>query len=417
MKKLLFITTRLFWPIDSGRKASLYYYCKGLHDVYGYEIYLYSFFESGQTHELIKSKPYFIKEIKPALQIKKSTKILNLFTKSLFQGWPFQNSIFFSNENARAIKEYAEVIHPDIIFVDMIRLAPYYEAIKDFDCKKILDMDDLLSVRYFCQAENNSAKGKIFGAYSGELSKGESQFVNNGFIRKIILFHEAKRVRRAELKYGNLYDKVIFVSDRETHAFNQMTGSQKAVTVRLGVDTGNCVSDGGEHKEKGAIGFLGNLRYGANTDSLEIISKQILCKLNFDYRLYIVGNAPEDVRAMYSDNPNMIFCGRVENPSSVLSKCSVFLSPIAYGTGIKTKILEAMALGLPVVTNSMGVEGIDGENGVHYIVEDDPQAMAKAVEELVADSEKAEYIGKSAEELVKKYYNWGNIYEEFAQIL
>ena len=59
-KKLLFITTRLFCPTDSGKKVALYYYCQGLKEVYDFEIYIYSFLEAGQTLRMLKDKPYFI---------------------------------------------------------------------------------------------------------------------------------------------------------------------------------------------------------------------------------------------------------------------------------------------------------------------------------------------------------------------
>ena len=236
MKKLLFITTRLFWPIDSGRKVSLYYYCKGIHEAYGYEIYLYSFLESGQTEKLVQEKPDFIRDIKLAKPISKSTKIANLLVKSAIFGWPFQNAIYYNKANLTAIKEYLRKIDPDTIMVDMIRLAPYYKAIRSFACKKILDMDDLLSVRYFRQAQCKEAKGQIFGAYSTEMTSGEKKIAKSGFIKKLILRSEGRRVRRAEKYYGKKYDNVIFVSDRETQLFNNMIHERKAITVRLGVD-------------------------------------------------------------------------------------------------------------------------------------------------------------------------------------
>ena len=80
-KKLLFITTRLFWPTDSGRKVSLYYYCKGLHDKYGYDIYVYSFLEHGQSEILLKDKPDFIKDVRIAASVDKASKLKNLLLK------------------------------------------------------------------------------------------------------------------------------------------------------------------------------------------------------------------------------------------------------------------------------------------------------------------------------------------------
>lgn len=417
MKKLLFITTRLFWPIDSGRKVSLYYYCKGIHEVYGYEIYLYSFLESEQTEKLVQEKPDFIRDIKLAKPISKSTKIANLLVKSAICGWPFQNAIYYNKANLTAIKEYLREIDPDTIMVDMIRLAPYYKAIRSFACKKILDMDDLLSVRYFRQAHCKETKGQIFGAYSTEMTSGEKKIAKSGFIKKLILRSEGRRVRRAEKYYGKKYDNVIFVSDKETQLFNNMIHERKAITVRLGVDYEQYAQYVYPKKEDGAIGFLGNLKVAANVDSLDMIIRQILPKLQFDYKFYVVGVVPDDIKEAYAENPKITFCGRVDDPRDVLGKCEVFLSPIAYGTGIKTKILEAMAMGLPVVTNSIGVEGIDGINGKHFLVEDNPEMICKCVDRLLVDRKLMTSIGVHGRELVKEFYSWDKIYSSFSQLL
>ena len=105
-KKLLFVTTRLFWPTDSGRKLSLYYYCKGIHEKYNCDIYIYSFLESGQTEKDIEKKPEFIKDVRLAKPIGKIDKIQNLATKTLVtRKWPIQCSLYYSRQNSEQIKK------------------------------------------------------------------------------------------------------------------------------------------------------------------------------------------------------------------------------------------------------------------------------------------------------------------------
>ena len=161
---------------------------------------------------------------------------------------------------------------------------------------------------------------------------------------------------------------------------------------------------------------MGNLKVAANVDSLDMIIRQILPKLQFDYKFYVVGVVPDDVKEAYADNPKIIFCGRVDDPRDVLGKCEIFLSPIAYGTGIKTKILEAMAMGLPVVTNSIGVEGIDGINGEHYFVEDDPQKIAD-ISNIIAKNKCLQLkIAEDARSFIEGAYDWYKIYSQFEDI-
>lgn len=415
MKKLLFVTTRLFWPIDSGRKTSLYFYCKGLHEKYGYDIYLYSFLEAGQSENLIQHKPDFIKEIKLAATIGKGKKLANLFGKSLLCGWPFQNAIYYSGKNKRDLKKYCAELKPEIIIVDMIRLAPYINAFKTYDCIKILDLDDMLSKRYERQAVAKNAKGSILGANAQITSKTSNKFINQPFLKKTVLKSESRRTQNAELKYAKLYDYVIFVSNNETYELNHRLNQKKAITIPLGIDYSYFDEFSSVPKEKGALAFLGNMKVSANVDSLNLIVTEVLPKLRNDIKFYIIGTCSENLKKQFSD-PRLIFCGMVEDVRPILGKCEVFLSPIAYGTGIKTKILEAMALGLPVVTNSVGIEGIAGISGKHYLVSDDNKTLAEYVDELLSNREKADQLALNGKLLVKELYDWKNIYASFSEV-
>lgn len=411
-KKLLFITTRLFWPTNSGRKVVLYNYCKGLYEKFGYDIYLYSFLEYEQTKECCERKPYFIKEVKVAKDISKFSKVFNVFTKSLFLGWPFQNSLYYSKANKKEIENFASLVRPDVVFVDMIRLAPYYSAIKNINCKKVLDLDDLLSLRYERQL-NADNKASFLGCYSGFASKSEKRFLNNRFIRNKVLKSEAKRVRKSEISYSKLYDNIVFVSENETRILNQRLGEKKAVTVRMGVDY-EYLSNGSVKKENGAIAFMGNLNASANVDSLFLMAEKVLPKLDFDYRLYIVGSCPFNVSESFKNNSNIIFLGQVEDFRPILKKCEVFLSPIAYGTGIKTKILEAMSMGLAVVTNSVGSEGIDCSHEKDIFIYDDYVQIAECVNLLHENVDLRNTIGLNAASLMGENYQWDIIYDSFS---
>lgn len=414
MRKLIFITTRLFWPTDSGRKVVLYNYCKGLHEIYGYDIYLYSFLEDGQSVGLVKEKPDFIKEIKIAKPIKNIVKFNNLIFKSMIARWPFQNSVYYSRANYKAIKEFCENIEPDVVIVDMIRLAPYYNAFRSLSCKKILDLDDMLSKRYERQVNSNNAKAQILGTYSGKVGKSSKKLLDVNLVKKYVLKSESKRVALSEKKYGRIYDSVIFVSHIETREFNRMIPN-KAFTVSLGVDYSYYAEASNVCKEKGGLAFLGNLKVSANIDSLDMIINNILPKLNFDYTLYVVGAASSELQEKYS-NDRIIFCGRVDDVRQIVKRCELFVSPIAYGTGIKTKILEAMAMGMPVITNSVGAEGIDAINGEHFIVEDDLNVVADIVNNLIGDENRKKALSFAAQNLMKEKYDWKVIYQQLKMI-
>ena len=156
------------------------------------------------------------------------------------------------------------------------------------------------------------------------------------------------------------------------------------------------------------------MKVAANADSLIYIIKNILPKLDFEYTLHVVGAVTDDFAEKYGRN-NIIFHGRVDDVREVIGGCEIFLSPIVYGTGIKTKILEAMAMGIPVITNSVGAEGIDGLNNVHFVVRDSADELAASVNEMTG-REMTSMIN-AARELIRNKYTWNNIYAELKKVV
>ena len=411
MKKVLFITTRLFWPTDSGRKLVLYYYCKGLHDKYDCEIYLYSFLEAGQEQKDCDSKPDFIKEIRLSKPIAKGEKLKNLLLRTfLLRRWPMQCSLFFSKENGESIKRYAEEIQPDLIITDMIRTSMYYDYFRNIPCRKVLDMDDMLSKRYKRQLHSSYASN-ISGQYGKKLPGFLNKLLENNTVKHLVLRTEAGLTEKAEMRYSKVYDKVIFVSPMETAALNKKL-PDKAITISVGINPMKELPK--VKKEDNLLSFVGNLSVAANIDSLDWVVNKILPKVHHPVKFMVVGKAPEEIKAKYKNNKQVFFTGRVERLEDYVCKSRIFLSPLLYGTGIKTKILEAMAMGVPVITNDVGAEGIEVENGKHLWIENSVDSIAFRVDSVLEDPFSAQEMAKVAKALAENEYNWNKIWKNFS---
>lgn len=229
-KKLLFITTRIFWPATSGRKVSLYYYCKGLHEQYGYDIYLYSFLEADQAPtQSEQTKPDFIKEIQFAREVRKSEIVANLITKSFSHlQWPLQCSLFYSKKNEENIRDYVSKEHFDVVIADMIRTAPYIRAFEGEPCLKILDMDDLLSKRYQRTLSSTVSGDNFLGQYS----KYMPNIVNKQLIprvKKIALNMEVSRLLCAEVERSDTTTSYLYQMSKPmnlTRSFERQSARQ-----------------------------------------------------------------------------------------------------------------------------------------------------------------------------------------------
>jgi glycosyltransferase involved in cell wall biosynthesis len=416
-RKILFVTTRLFNPPDSGRKVSLYHYCRGLHDIYGYDIYQYSFLESGQVAADAEKRPPFIEEIVTASRIGAFRKLTNLLTLSLFgRKLPLQCSLYYSEENERRIADYIEKVKPDVVIFDMIRLAQYISACESGDTTTIFDCDDLLSNRYERQINNTMAKAHFAGMYSNGMSSAVKNVINLTFVRNAILKAEIKRLKVWERRFSDVYDKTILVSDTETKYLNGLLTERKVHAVPTGVDAELFSRSASASKEPNTLSFVGNFNIAANIDSLDLIIDKILPLIKHKVTLKVIGSCPASVADKYLNNKAVVFTGFADDLMSEVTSTAIFLSPIAYGSGIKTKILEAMAMKMPVVTNSIGAESISANSGEHFFVYDDFAEIAKCVDDLIDNPEKANSVSENGKELAIEKYNWQTIWKEFERM-
>lgn len=415
-KRLLAILSRYLWPVDGGRKESLNHYFKELHDAYGYEIKIMCFLEYGQKIDK-KDFPNYISEVVALKDVSSVEKIKNVLTRSLGKSqWPFQCSFYYSKENSKAIEKVVEEWKPDVVFTEMIRTCVYYNVIKNSGALLLANLDDLLSSRYERQVHSGKSKASFAGSYSDKMPGYVSKILNEGFIKKVVLSLEAKRCAKWEKEYYKLFNYTLMTSDVERDIINNTMGDNKAKTLSVGIDYEYYSQDIDFQKDPIGLSYLGNFNVAANADTLEMMVNDVLPHIKSNYHFYIIGKCPNYLLEKYKKDKRLIFCGRVEDLRKYVKKATVFLAPIAYGTGVKTKIVEAMAMKMPVVTNSVGAEGIYAESGRDYVVSDNPVDIAAAVDELFSNPTKAAEIGENAGQFAYEHFRWDKVLAVYKEL-
>lgn len=415
-KKMLVILSRYLWPVDGGRKESLNHYFKELHDNYHYKIKILCFLEATQ-HIDVNDFPYYIDDVKDLKDVSLSEKISNMLLFSLGgKKWPLQCSLYYSKKNCEQILKVVDEWKPDVIFTEMIRTCMYFSAFEKSEALLLANLDDLLSRRYLRQLYANNSKASFVGAYGEKMPKFISKLINVKKLRDMVLMIEAKRCKLWEKKFYEIYDYLLFTSDIERNDLNKIMDNDKAKTLSVGIDYEYYSENIQIDKKKLSISYLGNMSVASNADTLDMITEEILPLVKSDYQFYVVGKCPDEIKNKYIQNDKVIFCGRVDDLRYHLKSTELFLAPIAYGTGIKTKIVEAMAMGLPVITNSVGAEGLTAINGKDYLVSDSYIEIANYVDEILNNREKAREIGNNAEIYAKKNFNWEKTLKVFEEM-
>ena len=411
-KRMLAVATRQFWPPSSGRKVVLYNYFRQLHEKLGYRIHLYCFLEADQEPDE-DGRPDFIEEVVYAKSPSLAPRIPSLLRALVDGSFPLQCAAYVDRDNRRELERYAREVEPDALFVDMIRLVPYMESLEGVGTR-VLDLDDMLSLRYERQRRRGGASGEPLGKF-GDSRTALARLAAVPAVADAVLRIEAERTAKAELKYAGMSDHVVFVSPKEAEGFQTRGFAGSVAAAPMGVDFEYFSAMPAPERRPRSLSFVGDLGTATNRDTLEYLLAEVMPLLK-GCELRVVGPCPPSIAKRHGGRDGLALLGRVDDLRRAVLETEVFLAPIAYGTGIKTKILEAMAMGVPVVTNSVGIEGLGVSHGVHCMVCETPEEQASAVEALIHDSQMGARMAKAAQEYVKAEHQWSLCAEVFEEL-
>ncbi|CCF84293.1 glycosyltransferase family 4 protein [Nitrolancea hollandica] len=166
--------------------------------------------------------------------------------------------------------------------------------------------------------------------------------------------------------------------------------------------------------DPGALVFVGAMRYRPNADAARYFVEEILPRLQLTIpgvELAIVGaDPPPDVVAL-GEMPGVRVTGTVPDVRPWMRNAGVVVVPLLSGGGTRLKILEAFAMGRPVVSTSIGAAGIEARDGEHLLLADRPEAFARAVTRLATEPGLRERLVERAYALVRDRYQWSSAAE------
>lgn len=208
-------------------------------------------------------------------------------------------------------------------------------------------------------------------------------------------------MRRRELDMCRMADRVIVTNqkDKKLLAENGILLEKLEHIVSYYQDLGNVFSTGGRN-----ILFYGAMNRQENIQAVRWFVEEVLPRLSNDYKLVILGGNPaQEVWNLASDR--VVVTGFVEDIGPYFADALCMIAPLFSGAGIKIKVLEGMSAGLPVLTNEVGIEGIDAVDGRDYCFCADADAYIKWIEHLRNDSVLAASIGASGRKLAREQFD------------
>ena len=164
---------------------------------------------------------------------------------------------------------------------------------------------------------------------------------------------------------------------------------------------------------------MGNYNHHPNQDAVTYLVEMVLPQIHLqlpDVCLYLIGsNIKAHLSALASEHIKII--GWVEQLEPELAQRRVFVSYLRYGAGMKGKLGQALSLGLPVVTTTIGAEGMGLVNEETALIADDPDNFAQAVCRLYTDSSLWEKLARQGREYIEQHYGETAVREKLQQML
>jgi len=236
------------------------------------------------------------------------------------------------------------------------------------------------------------------------------------FVRKI----DAGKMKSYEPYLASKFNITTFVAQPDEHRLLAINPTLKTAILSNGVDTEEySFSEGG--RENGIL-FSGHLGIYHNRMMAERILKNIFPKIHArspQTKLYIVGKDPDAaLSALVQATPGAELHGNVPDMKPYYKKASVFIHPQEVGAGIQNKLLECMAMGVPVVTSAVGASGIQGIiDRMHVLVSETDEEFVEAALALLAHEEECRRLAANARKLIEQRYTWNVIFDSFDKII
>jgi len=241
---------------------------------------------------------------------------------------------------------------------------------------------------------------------------------------RLLWQRESRRMRRFEGAVLRRFDTSIAVSERDRAALTERYGLASVAVIDTGVDLDYFTPSpiaADPPRDGGTITFTATMSWPANVAGIHFLLDEVfpyLLKARPDLAFTIVGRNPPAALAqkIKARGLNVTLTGFVDDIRPYVAAADVYVIPLLVGSGTRIKAFEAMAMGRPVVSTTIGVEGLGVTDGTHYLRGDDGATFAAAVLRLLDDISLRRSLARNARRLTEENFSWRRVARQFEAI-
>lgn len=386
--KVLMLTPYLPYPLLSGGQIRTYNLLKNLKDKH--QITLFSFIRNEDEKKYLPNLQKFCHRIE-VFKRRPAWSFANILLCG-FSPFPFLVAIYYSWSLRKAIARELEKENYDLIHAETFYVMPNIPRTK---VPRLLVEQTIEYLVYQHFVENFPHK-----------------------VLKPLLYFDVAKIKFWEKHYWQAADRVIAMSSVDKNKMKRLSPKLKVDIVPNGVDMESFKTIKHRNHKQSTILFVGNFRWLQNREAAERLIKEIwpLIKEKMkNVRLWIVGKNPGwEIKKLAAEDIKIE--EELEDIRQAYQKADVLLAPLFGAGGTRFKILEAMAASVPVVTTSVGIEGLGAVNEKQALIRNSISDLAEATVMVVKNKNLANKLTKTAKKLVEEKYNWQSIAQKLDKV-
>jgi glycosyltransferase involved in cell wall biosynthesis len=246
---------------------------------------------------------------------------------------------------------------------------------------------------------------------------------SNNRLQKALLMLEAQNLARYEAESCRRFEHVVWVTEDDWVAVQKLgnetpvTNRNQVIPICIDLDEKPVLSSV-SHPFR--VTFIGGLHWPPNAEGVTWFYQEVWPQVSAVYPnaiLTIVGKHPPKALASASvEDSTLEVTGYVADPANYLAETAVFIVPLHAGGGMRVKILDAWSWCLPVVSTTIGAEGLSYEAGEDVLLADSADEFAQAVLQVLSQPDIAARLREKGRRTVENYYNWRTVYPQWDQV-
>jgi len=293
---------------------------------------------------------------------------------------------FNSKDMACKLAEILKHEHFDIVHIESIYMTPYVDVIRKNSSAKIV-------------VRMHNIEHQIWE----RLASNES----NPFMK--FLYHvNEKQLRKVEDSILNKVDGYMTISEPDYQYFEKTAPEIPGVVIPFGIDMDNYeLEDDFIASDKPSLCHIGSMNWSPNIEGIEWFLDDVwplIHEAHPDLEFTVAGHGTPD-HLMQRKDANVKFVGTVPDANEFMLDHELMIVPLLSGSGIRVKIVEAMALGRVVITTSVGAEGLSVENGKHLFIADTPEEFLSVINKCIQTPDLCTIISENARGFISLHHN------------